>query len=72
MNYSVGYASYSKIKDIDDYMNYYYKTDHRWNYRGSYKGYKDVISLILEFDSFLKPIKEECFSDLKFNGYKAR
>ncbi len=34
-------------KDYNEYTKYFYKTDHHWNYRGSYKGYTEVIRLLL-------------------------
>lgn len=34
------------IQSLPDYLNNFYKTDHHWNPRGQYKGYKKVIRLI--------------------------
>ena len=56
------------ISNIKEYRNYFYKTDHHWNYKGSYEGYKEVISL-LGFDNYLKPIQEKCVTAL-FHGSK--
>lgn len=56
------------ISNIKEYQNYFYKTDHHWNYIGSYEGYKEVISL-LGYDNYLKPNNEKCVTSL-FHGSK--
>ena len=35
------------IPDYDTYARYFLKTDHHWNYKGAYQGYKDIIKLML-------------------------
>ncbi len=30
----------------DEYKKYFYKTDHHWDYRGSYQGYQDIVKLL--------------------------
>ena len=42
------------FNNYDEYKQYFYKTDHHWDYRGSYKGYQDIINL-LGLSSPLKP-----------------
>lgn len=37
---------YLKWDNLDEYFNYFYKTDHHWNYKGSYQGLKDIIKLL--------------------------
>lgn len=54
----------------EEYKNYFYKTDHHWNYKGSYEGYK-IISNMLEND-ILNYKKENCFSNVKFIGSKGK
>jgi len=39
-----------KFKDYDEFSKYFYKTDHHWNYNGSYIGYKDIVKLLLGDD----------------------
>ena len=56
------------ISNIKEYQNYFYKTDHHWNYKGSYKGYKEVITL-LGVKDFQIPSKEKCVTSL-FHGSK--
>lgn len=58
------------IDNYDMYAQYFYKTDHHWNNVGSYKGYKDIISMILVDEPVLEPIGEKCFKDV-FSGSKA-
>ena len=46
-------------KNFDEYSNLFYKTDHHWNHKGSYKGYTEVIKLLKGKDEpVLKPIEE--------------
>ena len=60
-----------KINSFDDYKNYFYKTDHHWNYKGSYQGYKDIINLMLgENETLIEP-KEEKIFPFNFYGTKA-
>ena len=34
------------INNFDEYKKYFYKCDHHWNYKGSYKAYKDILKLL--------------------------
>lgn len=47
------------INTLDDYKNYYYKTDHHWNGYGVYEAYKDIINMIGEDFNIEKPKKPE-------------
>lgn len=40
-----GYAELS-FDSFDTYKNYFYETDHHWNYRGSYRGYTDIMRMM--------------------------
>lgn len=40
--------------DYDDYKKYFYKTDHHWNYVGSYVGYSEIAEM-LGIEKTLKP-----------------
>lgn len=58
-----------KIDNFDQFKNYFYETDHHWNYKGSYQGYKDVINLLnVQEDPLVG--KEKCL-DLYWSGSKA-
>ena len=52
------------------YKNYFYKTDHHWNYKGAFEGYKLVSKMfnnnILDYE------KEICFENVKFTGSKGK
>ena len=57
------------IPSFDEYKNYFYKTDHHWNYKGSYKGYTDIANL-MNLD--ILDIKDEVCFDIPFSGSKTR
>lgn len=58
------------INNINEYEEYFYKTDHHWNYKGSYKGYKEILKLMDINDSLLN--KSELCLKQKLSGSKAR
>ncbi len=57
-----------------DYMEWFYKTDHHWNYKGSYRGYCDIVRMILgENEEVVRPAETVVFEELPFNGsYNAK
>lgn len=60
-----------ELNSISDYESYYYKSDHHWNYLGSYQGYSDIIELINDDYPEIgmpKEIKEIIKYDNKFYG----
>lgn len=67
---------YFKVLNNDDndyygkYKKYFYKTDHHWNYQGSYEGYK-IIAHLMQKES-LSYQEEVCFNSLKFIGTKGK
>lgn len=46
-----------KFDTLEEFKNLFYQTDHHWNYKGSYKGYKEIMAL-LEGDDFVNGITE--------------
>ncbi len=60
-----------KIDSYEQYMDYFYETDHHWNYKGSYQGYKDIINLMLPEENVLEPIETKTF-DTYYYGSNAR
>jgi hypothetical protein len=65
-----------KIKSLDNYSyeNYsklFYKTDHHWNYIGSYQGYKEIHDLLDLDDDYLEP-SEELVAKYDFFGSHAK
>ncbi len=59
------------ISSFDNYKNYFYKTDHHWNYLGSYEGYKEIAQL-MNFDTILKPEDRVCFENIQSYGSKIK
>lgn len=57
------------IKDFDEYKDYFYKTDHHWNYKGSYKGFTDIATLM---NLNVPEITNEVCFDSSFYGSKKR
>lgn len=58
-----------EISNFDDYRKNFYKTDHHWDYKGSYKGYLDLLQLF-NLNSPLKPLGKACIST-RYSGSKA-
>lgn len=58
-----------EINSYSEYKNYFYKTDHHWNYQGSYKGYCDILDMF-SIDNPL-PIIETVKLQSKMSGSKA-
>ena len=54
-----------------EFCDLFYQTDHHWNYRGSYKGYTQILRL-LRPDETPCPAGEEISFPLVFNGSYAR
>lgn len=68
-NLNVKNISKFEINNIKDFNNYFYRTDHHWNYRGSYKGYTEVMNL-LGFKNYKQYEEEVCLGN-DFSGSKA-
>ena len=58
------------IDDFEQYSNYFYRTDHHWNYAGSYAGYLEVRELLGISEPALLPL-ETATADSAFSGSKA-
>ena len=57
-----------KYTTYREFCEYFYTTDHHWNYKGSYQGYKDIVRMLLgEQEELLEPA-EEIVTDVCFNG----
>lgn len=63
------YISNFSINNFDDFSKYFYKSDHHWNYEGSYKAYGEVLDL-LKIDSKKNIGQKKCLNQ-KFSGSKA-
>lgn len=63
--------NYFKINSYEDYKNSFYKTDHHWNYRGSYQGYKDI-AYMFGFKNIMIPKREVTLDGSVWYGSTAR
>ena len=59
-----------EINNFNDFKDLFYKTDHHWNYKGSYKGYLEVLQL-LKLKNPKEPTDERCFKG-EFVGSKGQ
>lgn len=65
-------------RDLDDYMNIHYKTDHHWNDRGADRGYQDIYSMMsrdISLSDLRRPTAENQVSktyDFKYLGSYGR
>ena len=67
-HYPQSTVGHLKPESVEDYCKYFYKTDHHWNYRGSYEGYKAIIRMMLgENEPLLEPAETVEFN-VTFNG----
>ena len=62
-----GYATLT-FKDFEEYKEYFYQTDHHWNWKGSYESYVKMIKMMEGDDAeVLKPTGTKTY-DVIFNG----
>ena len=59
------------FNNYEEYIKYFYYTDHHWNHLGSYQGYQDITKM-MNIDSINKPTEEITFKDINFYGSFAR
>ncbi|MBR2659764.1 MAG: hypothetical protein IKE15_00025 [Clostridia bacterium] len=61
-----------KYSTYEQFCDYFYTTDHHWNYKGSYQAYKDIVRMLLgEEEEVLVPAEEFVCKQI-FNGSYAR
>ncbi len=61
-------TDYLRLGSLEDYGQYFYTTDHHWNYRGSYAGYCQIVHMLLgEEEPVIEPAETVEFP-VKFNG----
>lgn len=58
-----------EIDNFEDFKEYFYKTDHHWNYKGSYKAYNEVLDL-MNISNPVNYVDEICLNK-SFSGSKA-
>ncbi len=57
-----------KFSTFETYCDYFYSTDHHWNYRGSYQGYTDIIRMLKGPEEPLLQPAETVVFPVIFNG----
>ncbi len=61
-----------KFENFEEYKKLFYQTDHHWNYRGSYEGYKQCMRLLEGDDvKLLEPTGTHTYHTI-YNGSLAR
>ncbi len=53
-------------RDLDDYLEIHYKTDHHWNHRGARRGYEDIYAMLsedLDIGEMRVPVCENAVSE---------
>jgi len=58
-----------KYNNYEEYKEYFYKTDHHWNHKGAYQGYKDIYNLLNISDKILEPTEEKTYNIDFFGSY---
>lgn len=61
-----------EFSDYEEHKKYFYKTDHHWNHKGQYEGYKEIIKLLGIPESEQVQVTEEKTYDVNFWGSKSR
>ena len=59
-------SDHLQYRDLDDYMEIHYQTDHHWNHRGARRGYEDVYAMMseeLDLGGMRVPTKENEVSE---------
>lgn len=59
-----------KVDSFEDFSRWFYRTDHHWNYVGSYEGYQQVLALLGVEEEPLVPVETVTLSQ-SFSGSKA-
>ena len=62
------HLAFFEYKDWEDYKQYFYKNDHHWNYKGSYKGYLEIAKL-LGISHTIKPTGSFTVTDPYFGSF---
>ena len=66
--FSESTTDYLRLDSLEQYAEYFYSTDHHWNYQGSYAGYCQIVRMLLgEEEPVLQPLETVVFP-VRFNG----
>ena len=67
-NFTKSTTDYLRLDSLEQYAEYFYSTDHHWNHKGSYKGYCELVRMLLgEDEPVMEPVEEVTFP-VMFNG----
>ncbi len=66
--FSSSVTDYLRFNTLEEYGQYFYTTDHHWNYRGSYAGYRDLVRMLIGEDEPLIEPAETVTFPVRFNG----
>lgn len=69
LNIDDNHISRFKIDNFQEFNKYFYKTDHHWNYKGSYLAYTDIVNMMTNDDP-IKNGNKQCLN-YKISGSKA-
>lgn len=58
-----------EINNFGEFKNYFYKTDHHWNHKGSYVAYEQLVSILVKDEPI--EYKTEICLNKNFSGSKA-
>ena len=61
-----------ELPNYESHKEYFYKTDHHWNYKGQYEGYKEITKLLGIPESEQIKVTEEKEYEIYFWGSKSR
>ena len=61
-----------KYSTYEQFCDYFYTTDHHWNYKGSYQGYVDIVRLLLGEDEEVLVPTDIVVTNRLFNGAYAK
>lgn len=70
-------TDYLKYNSLEEYRNYFFDSDHHWNYKGAYQGYLDIVNLLRKtYENIGEPLalSEYRYADenIKYRGSLAR
>ncbi len=60
-----------EVNSFEEFSQWFFKTDHHWNHKGSYLGYQQVAGLLGVPEEELLPVLEEVDLHQSFSGSKA-
>ncbi len=59
LNLEADHISCFEINSFDTFDQLFYKTDHHWNHKGSYLGYRMIMNMLKPQDICLEPVSEQ-------------